>query len=247
MQKIILLFSILLLTGCNNNSDQRAKPQPKAEEVAVAHILVTHSKSETTFTPSSRTRAEAKNLSLQLATVCNLEGRDFGGLAKKYSDDQSSKNSGGYLGIFRRHEMLLPFEIETFNMNIGSVKGGIETELGYHVIKRLPVHRAKTSHILISWKEAKSASIGTRRNRSQALLLIQELSAQLNSDPDKFCDIATMYSDDPGTRFECGNIGIVVPGVLHKAVEGVLFKMSPGEISDVIETDFGYHIIRRDS
>ncbi len=247
MKKLLFLIAIIMFAGCKEEQPEQVIQQPLMDEVAAAHILITHSESETDFTPSGRTRAEAENLSLHLSVLCTLAGRDFGELAKQYSEDPSTKTTGGYLGIFQKGEMMLPFEVETFGMKIGDIKGGIETELGFHVIKRLPVHRANASHILISWKGARSAAVGIKRNRSQALLLAKELYAQLSKDPGQFCDVASKFSDDTGTRFDCGNVGQVVPGKLNNAVEGVLFRMSPGEISDVIETDFGYHIIRRET
>lgn len=247
MKKLLFLITIIILTGCKENPPEQAILQHLVDEVAAAHILITHSESETSFTPSGRTRTEAENLSLHLSVLCTLTGRDFAELAKQYSEDLSTNTTGGYLGIFQRGEMLLPFEVVTFGMGIGDIRGGIETDLGFHVIKRLPVHRANASHILVSWKGARSAAVGIKRNRSQALLLAQELSKQLSKNPNQFCDVASKFSDDTGTRFDCGNVGQVVPGKLNNAVEGVLFRMSPGEISDVIETDFGYHIIRRDT
>ena len=247
MKKLLFLITIIILTGCKENPPEQAILQHLVDEVAAAHILITHSESETSFTPSGRTRTEAENLSLHLSVLCTLTGRDFAELAKQYSEDLSTNTTGGYLGIFQRGEMLLPFEVVTFGMGIGDIRGGIETDLGFHVIKRLPVHRANASHILVSWKGARSAAVGIKRNRSQALLLAQELSKQLSKNPNQFCDVAGKFSDDTGTRFDCGNVGQVVPGKLNNAVEGVLFRMSPGEISDVIETDFGYHIIRRDT
>jgi peptidyl-prolyl cis-trans isomerase NIMA-interacting 1 len=247
MKKIIFLITIVLFAGCNKDQPEQVLQQPTVHEVAAAHILITHSESETSFTPSGRTRTEAENLSLHLSVLCTLAGRDFGELAKQYSEDLSTKTTGGYLGIFQKGEMMLPFEVETFGMKIGDIKGGIETDLGFHVIKRLPVHRANASHILISWKGSRSAVAGIKRNRSQALLLAQELSSQLSKNPNLFCDVASKFSDDTGTRFDCGNVGQIVPGKLNNHVEDVLFRMSPGEISDIIETDFGYHIIRRDT
>jgi len=247
MKNILFLITIIMFAGCKEDMPEQAIQQPLVNEVAAAHILITHSESETSFTPSGRTRTEAENLSLQLSVLCTMADRDFAELAMQYSEDPSTKNNGGYLGIFQKGEMVLPFEVKTFGMKIGDIKGGIETALGFHVIKRLPVHRANASHILVSWKGARSAAVGIKRNRSQALLLAQELSAQLSKSPDQFCDVASKFSDDTGTRFDCGNVGQVVPGKLNNAVEGVLFRMSPGEISDVIETDFGYHIIRRNT
>ncbi len=83
MKKIIFLITIVLFAGCKEDQPDQVQEQPPVHEVAAAHILITHSESETNFTPSGRTRTEAENLSLQLSVLCTLADRDFGELAKQ--------------------------------------------------------------------------------------------------------------------------------------------------------------------
>ena len=82
-----------MFAGCKEEQPEQVIQQPLMDEVAAAHILITHSESETDFTPSGRTRAEAENLSLHLSVLCTLAGRDFGELAKQYSEDPSTKTT----------------------------------------------------------------------------------------------------------------------------------------------------------
>jgi parvulin-like peptidyl-prolyl isomerase len=61
-------------------------------------------------------------------------GKDFGELARLYSDDVSAKN-GGDLGFFKRGELLPEFERVTFNLQTGQISGLVRTKIGFHIIK----------------------------------------------------------------------------------------------------------------
>jgi len=60
----------------------------------------------------------------------------------------------------------------------------------------------------------------------------------------KFATLATMYSDDPGSAKKGGNLGFVVKGALYPEFEAVAFNLRSGEISHVVKTRAGYHIIQ---
>jgi peptidyl-prolyl cis-trans isomerase D len=71
------------------------------------------------------------------------EGRDFAELARKYSEDPT-KAKGGYLGTFRREEMIEPFSDKAFSMNAGDISEPVRTPFGWHIIKVEKVNAAKT-------------------------------------------------------------------------------------------------------
>ena len=56
--------------------------------------------------------------------------------------------------------------------------------------------------------------------------------------------LAREHSDDPGSAANGGDLGLVVEGRTVPAFENVLFALEPGELSDVVETPFGFHIIQ---
>jgi parvulin-like peptidyl-prolyl isomerase len=63
-------------------------------------------------------------------------------------------------------------------------------------------------------------------------------------DGEKFETLAEQYSEDPATKKTGGELGYFPRGRMAKPFEKAAFSMKPGEISQVVETDFGYHIIQ---
>ncbi len=77
---------------------------------------------------------EAKKLADSLLERIR-KGEDFAALAKKYSEDPGSKNSGGLIDFFSAGAMVKPFEDLAFSLKVGEVGGPVKTDYGYHIIK----------------------------------------------------------------------------------------------------------------
>lgn len=105
------------------------------DEIAARHILVMHDDSQAKPDEVARTREEA----LARAKACLLElrsGADFTDMVKKYSDEPGAVERGGDLGVFRREVMVKAFADAAFSLSVGEVSEVVETEYGFHVIKR---------------------------------------------------------------------------------------------------------------
>ncbi len=63
-------------------------------------------------------------------------------------------------------------------------------------------------------------------------------------DGENFRTLAILYSDDPGSARQGGELGFVSRGELHPEFEAVAFSLEPGEVSGIVETRSGYHIIQ---
>ncbi|MFA7682273.1 MAG: protein translocase subunit SecD, partial [Candidatus Peribacteraceae bacterium] len=100
----------------------------------------------------------------------------------------------------------------------------------------------EASHILITYQGALSAAEDVTRTKEEALTLAQELRQRL-ADGEDFETIAREYSDGPSSE-EGGGLGSFGRGTMVPAFEEVAFALKEGEISDPVETQFGYHIIR---
>jgi len=61
---------------------------------------------------------------------------------------------------------------------------------------------------------------------------------------EKFQDLAKTLSKDPGSREQSGDLGFIGRGQLVPEFERVAFTLQPGQVSDVVKTQFGFHIIQ---
>lgn len=61
---------------------------------------------------------------------------------------------------------------------------------------------------------------------------------------DDFSTLAVMYSEDPGSSKQGGELGMFKRGDMRPEFEAAAFKLKPGEVSDVVETEDGFHIIQ---
>ena len=59
-----------------------------------------------------------------------------------------------------------------------------------------------------------------------------------------FCVLATLYSEDPGSRDKCGELGMVPAGVMVSEFDAVAMSLKDGEVSQVFKTQFGYHFMQ---
>lgn len=96
------------------------------------------------------------------------QGLQFGELAKKYSDDPGSAQKGGDLEFFGRGAMVKPFEEAVFAMKEGEIRGPVESDFGFHIIKLTGVRNEKdgeqrrASHILVSKPQGIAAAPQTK-------------------------------------------------------------------------------------
>lgn len=78
--------------------------------------------------------------------------------------------------------------------------------------------------------------------RAAAWSRMQELKAKLHKKPYKFAELALKYSECP-TALQGGVLGIVPRGTLYPELDAVLFSIKAGEISDIVESEIGFHLV----
>lgn len=103
-----------------------------ADSVVASHILLMYQGSARST--ASRSQEEAKTQIQEIKSQLD-GGADFAELAQKHSDCPSGRR-GGDLGSFGRGQMVPPFEQSAFGMEVGQVSDVVETDFGYHIIKR---------------------------------------------------------------------------------------------------------------
>ena len=101
--------------------------------------------------------------------------------------------------------------------------------------------QVRASHILLMY--AGSARSTATRSKAEAQSLIAELKAQVDGGGD-YAALAKQHSDCPSGSGG-GDLGAFGRGSMVKPFEEATFSMEVGDTSDVVETDFGYHIIQR--
>ena len=97
----------------------------------------------------------------------------------------------------------------------------------------------RASHILITSPKTAPAA-----DREKARAKAQELLAQVKKAPDTFADVARKNSQDPGSAPNGGDLDFFARGSMVKPFEDAAFAMKKGDISDVVESEFGYHVIK---
>lgn len=95
----------------------------------------------------------------------------------------------------------------------------------------------KVRHILIAVPNGASAQVAAAA-KQKAEGLLQQLKAGAN-----FAALAKKYSDDPGSKAQGGQLGFIQRGATVPAFEKAAFALKPGQLSGVVKTQFGYHII----
>ncbi|MBI3273065.1 MAG: peptidylprolyl isomerase [Planctomycetes bacterium] len=226
-------------------------PKEAVDAVAVAHVMIAF-----TFTPSTapgaphprpgvtRTKEEAQALAGQVLKAARAKGADFAALARRYSDDRASAERGGLLaGKLERAQAPPLLAQAVFNMEVGQVSDPVETPTAYHIFQRVPIEEVAAAHILVMYKGSMRAPASITRTRREALALVQGLRSKLQAGA-SFSELAAQFSDCPSGA-NGGKLGAFVRGNMVPEFEAAAFALKVGEISDVVETPFGYHLIRR--
>lgn len=97
----------------------------------------------------------------------------------------------------------------------------------------------RASHILLN-----AASSAPAAEREQVKAKAQALLEQVRKAPETFAAVAKANSQDPGSASKGGDLEFFGRGAMVKPFEDVVFGLKKGEISNLVETDFGYHIIQ---
>ncbi len=209
------------------------------EDVHVAHILV---KIGEDALPKDTLEAYTKIMKIRARI---LKGEDFKKVAAErgISDDPSAKDNGGDLGYFTALQMVYPFETAAYNTKVGDISMPVRTRYGYHIIKVYNKRKAQgevlVSHIMIRTPKNMSAE-----DSVNIYSKISEINDKLKAG-EKFEDLAQQYSDDKASARKGGELPWYGTGEMPGEFEESAFALkNKGDYSNIIRTQFGWHIIK---
>lgn len=162
--------------------------------------------------------------------------------ARKISTDPSVKDNGGELGWITPFRYVYSFEEAVYSTPIGQVTPVFRTAYGFHIAlveEERPHEEVRAAHIM------KMVPRGNDSLKTVMKTQIDSIYTLIKNGSD-FAEMAQRLSDDKGSAMRGGDLGWFSLGMMVKPFEQQAFKMQPGEISEPIATDFGWHIIRLD-
>jgi peptidyl-prolyl cis-trans isomerase D len=168
-------------------------------------------------------------------------GKDFGELAKQYSED-STREQGGELGTFRKEAMIQPFADAAFALKPGEISEPVRTRFGWHLIKVEKVNEGRTR----SFDEVKG-EITSQLKLERARNLAYDAAEAVYDAASETRDLAgaaaarklTLQTTDFFTRR--GPVkGVAKAAEFAKAA----FQLAPGEVSDIQDFGDGYTLLQ---
>jgi len=170
LQYAELRLAALAAQASVSDADLRAAYEKQRGQLEVPekrrarHILVTGK-------DDAAARAQAEQVLAQARA-----GKDFGELARQYSQDPGSAHNGGDLGWADRNSFVKPFADALFGMKVGEIAGPIKTEFGYHIIRLDEIQPGKAK----SFEEARN-DLEAQLRRDRATDRFGDIQEQLQS------------------------------------------------------------------
>jgi peptidyl-prolyl cis-trans isomerase D len=208
------------------------------EQVRARHVLVMVNDQRTDEQAQARI-AQAK------ARIAG--GADFAAVAKEFSDDTASKDTGGDLGYFGRNRMVKEFEEAAFGAQPGQLVGPVKSSFGYHLIEVTDKRAGGTQPFEVA-KEQIRARLAAERAQQLAETKGREIAAQLAKDkPANAEALRAVSQKNPGVTFaETGKITAQspVPGIgLGGDFSKSAFALKKGEVSEAVQVPQGWAVL----
>lgn len=212
-------------------------------EMNLAQILVAVPENASPEQIAAR-RARAEEVARQLRT-----GADFAKMAATYSDAPDALK-GGEIGWRDPDRLPEIFSTQLRKLTKGQVTPIIKTNVGFHILKMADkrnladaaapeeavVQQTRVSHILMKPTPTMNAAEVKKK--------LLELKEKIVNKSATFEDLARQNSQEPGSAAKGGDLGWLEPGDAGPEFDQALATLKPGEVSDVIESPFGFHILR---
>ncbi|HAY32616.1 MAG TPA: peptidyl-prolyl cis-trans isomerase [Ignavibacteria bacterium] len=212
----------------------------KEYEVRASHIIITLPQQNMLPADSIEGYAKANEIIAKLK-----DGAEFSELAAEYSSDNSAKQNGGDLYYFTAGMTVPEFEDALYKLKVGEyTKEPIRTNFGLHIVKLTDKKKRndgiRASHILI---QDQKDSLGNTIDSIGTYNKAKETLERIKSGED-FGKVATEVSQDPGSAPKGGDLGFFDRRRMIQPFDSVAFMLKVGEVSDLVKTPYGWHIIK---
>ena len=173
------------------------------------------------------------------------DGVDFVTVAKKYSDDFTVQQNNGDLYYFTAGMTVPEFEEEVYSLKVGDYsKKPRRTMYGLHIVKltdkRPRFESIRASHILLQdTKDSLGNTVDSIGNYNKAKSILDRIK-----NGEDFAKLATEFSQDPGSAPKGGDLGFFDRRRMVQAFDSAAFTLKPGQVSGLVRTQFGWHIIK---
>lgn len=178
----------------------------------------------------------------RLAQVARFSPSDFAPRLQPSDDDLTAY----YKNHADKFQSIERADVEYVVLDLAAVQKSVtvsETDLKsfyeQNMARLSNLEERRVSHILITADAAAPAA-----EREKARAKADKLLAQIQQSPDKFAELARQNSQDPGSAAKGGDLDFFARGAMVKPFEDVAFALKKGEISNVVQTEFGFHILR---
>jgi len=108
-----------------------------------------------------------------------------------------------------------------------------------------PPDQIAAQHVLIAWKGAKNAPASITRSKADAKKRADEVATKAKAAGADFSALVAEYTDDEGTKGRQGSLGKFAKSKMTPAFADAAFALGVDQVSDPVETPFGYHVIKR--
>ncbi len=181
-------------------------------------------------------RSKAENIVKKLRS-----GADFSSTALAVSDGQNALE-GGDLGWRKSGELPSLFSETVRGMKVGGISDPIRSPSGFHIITLVAEKGGKTH--MVTQTHARHILIKTTiiNNNERVIKRLNDIRQRIINGED-FATMAKAFSEDTSSATRGGDLGWTKPGTMVPEFEKAMNALQPGEISDVIQSNFGYHII----
>lgn len=207
------------------------------DEFRLAHILILVTEN------MNSSQIQQRSERAEMALMRLNEGVDFSQVAAEFSD-AADANSGGIIEWRPITQMGPMFAKMLESLNLGDVTPIIQSPNGFHIFKLLGRRAQEVPTVIIDQTHARHIliKINELTSESEAKLRIQKIKERLNNGED-FEELAKLYSEDTSAS-SGGDLGWLSPGDTVPEFEQTMNALLPGQISDPVRSQFGWHLIQ---